>query len=138
MYSPLYQSLNEIRYVKINGQATVEHVANYLALRHKIEAEAQSSGGGLVTSPQVSPTITVQSTSAFMDNSLFTYPYTLFISSGPGAFKPLAAEATLFEVLATDTNHNPNHDLELYYTYKYDDMFQRRDGPRPKDASLRF
>lgn len=95
-------SLMQTRFIKTTMNATVDHLAKYLSMRHLLDCKAagQSQADGQLLQ-QVN-----------REASLFT----IYLAAGPGEFKPLQGQTSLEQV--SDKYWRANKPLELHYAYK--------------------
>ena len=96
-------NLMQTRFIKTTMNATVDHLAKYLSMRHLLDAKAagqQSDSSGQLLE-QVNN-----------EASLFV----IYVAAGPGEFKPLSGQTSLEEI--NEGYFRANKPLELHYAYK--------------------
>lgn len=95
-------NLMQTRFIKTTMNATVDHLAKYLSMRHLLDTKAaghHSDNGQLLE--QVNN-----------EASLFV----IYVAAGPGEFKPLSGQTSLEQI--NEGYFRANKPLELHYAYK--------------------
>lgn len=90
---PANSPLTETRFIKTTTNATVEHLAKYLSMRHKLDSNHNDARD--------------EST-----ESLFT----LYVPTGPGQFQPLLPSMTLDQI--REEHFSDDRHVTLHYGYK--------------------
>lgn len=88
---PANSPLTETRFIKTTTNATVEHLAKYLSMRHKLDSNNSNHSD---------------------DTSLFT----LYVPTGPGQFQPLLPSMTLDQI--REEHFSDDRHVTLHYGYK--------------------
>lgn len=89
----------------MSTSATIEHIAKYLKMRQSLELSAQETvNGGETTGKEKKAQHPSQ------------HPFAIYLSNGPGQYKPLAGSATLSYIL--ETFWKVSKPLELFYAVK--------------------
>lgn len=93
-------TLTQTRYIKTTINATVDHLAKYLSMRHKFDSsEANGDAHHDVN-----------------DSSSEASLFTIYVAAGPGQYQPLVGPMTLSQI--NEKYWRVNRPLELFYAYK--------------------
>jgi E3 ubiquitin-protein ligase RNF1/2 len=101
--------LMQTRFIKTTMNATVDHLAKYLSMRHLLDAKANSSANPATVAASDGDNLFEQ---VGNEASLFT----IYLAAGPGEFKPLGGQTSLEQI--SDKYWRANRPLELHYAYK--------------------
>lgn len=96
--------LMQTRFIKTTMNATVDHLAKYLSMRHLLDAKANNNGAAAESENLLEQ--------VGNEASLFT----IYLAAGPGEFKPLGGQTSLEHI--NDKYWRGNRPLELHYAYK--------------------